>query len=152
MKLYLASSWKMRDRLLSLASLLRLEGHEVDLFCDDSTGRYTFHWSKFVEREEDLLQYDAKSFIGDERVIRAFIEDKRWIDWAEGVVLVLPSGRSAHLEAGYAVGSGKHLWIFGELPKGQFDVMYGFARGLFRTEDIKNLCMAIKRTEMENGL
>ncbi len=47
------------------------------------------------------------------------------------MVLLLPSGRSSHLEAGYGVGSGKELFIFGDLPVGEFDAMYGFAEGCF---------------------
>lgn len=109
MRLYIASSWKNEKAVLTLAEVLRAKGHEVDAFCDKSAGRYVFHWSEFVDREEDLKEYDAKSFIDDTRVQRAFTEDKGWIDWAEGVVLLVPSGRSAHLEAGYAVGQGKRL-------------------------------------------
>ena len=59
---------------------------------------------------------------------KAFDEDKKWIDWADVVFLLLPAGKSSHLEAGYAKGQGKKLVIFQEnFPKGEFDVMYGFA-------------------------
>lgn len=44
--------------------------------------------------------------------------------------MILPCGRSAHLEGGYAVGKGKALYILGHFPKGEFDVMYGFATAL----------------------
>jgi hypothetical protein len=33
------------------------------------------------------------------------------MQWADGCVLVLPCGRSAHLKAGWFVGAGKPLWI-----------------------------------------
>ena len=147
MKLYIASSWKNENAVRTLAEVLRAKGHEVDAFCDKSTGRYVFHWSEFVEREDDLKEYDAKSFMDDPRVQRAFLEDKNWIDWAEGVVLLVPSGRSAHLEAGYAVGHGKPLWIYGALPKGEFDVMYGFAKNIYRIDDLDGLLFGIRFDE-----
>ena len=156
MKLYLASSWKLRDALVSVAETLRSYGHEVDCFCDPRSGRYVFHWSEFFgpgvtkEQAERLrFNFDAKSFIDDTRVQRAFEEDKQWLDWSEGVVLVVPSGRSAHLEAGYAIGQGKPVWIWGKFPKGEFDVMYLFARALFREMELGTLVEAIKAYEKE---
>ena len=135
MKLYIASSWKLEDLCLSLARLLRDHGHEVDCFCDPSTGRYSFHWSEMVEREEDLARFDQFAFQEDPRSVRAFDEDKKWLDWSEAVVLVLPfkGGRSSHLEAGYAKGQGKRLYVLGQFPPGEYEVMYGFADGIYRS-------------------
>jgi hypothetical protein len=134
----------MQNIVLAVAEALRKEGHQVDAFCDPRSGRYVFHWSEFVKTPEELEQYDAVSFIADPRVQRAFEEDKGWLDWAEGVVLIVPSGRSAHLEAGYAKGKGMYLWIYGEFPRGEFDVMYGFADGLYRIDDAGQLLAAIR--------
>ena len=135
MKIYLASSWKNKEECLSLAALLRSEGHEVDCFCDPSTGRYSFHWSEMVEREEDLATFDQFHFQADPRAENAFREDKRWLDWAEALVLLLPCNRSAHLEGGFAKGQGKRLYILGPFPPGEFEVMYGFADGIYRYTD-----------------
>lgn len=145
MKIYLASSWKNEDYLLKLTTTLREEGFEVDCFCDSSSGRYVFHWTQFVKHEEELQKYDAISFLDDPRTQRAFKEDKAFIDWADVVILILPSGKSAHLEAGYAKGQGKKLYIFGEFEKGSFDVMYGFADGLFRAGSLHYLVKELKK-------
>ena len=132
MKVYIATSWRMENTAVLLARRLREEGFEVDCFCENRAGRYVFRWPELVDKEEDLKNYDAKSFIDDPRVRRAFKEDKKWLDWADVCVLLLPSGRSAHLEAGYAKGQGKKLYVLGGFIKGEFDVMYNFADGLFR--------------------
>lgn len=144
MRIYLASSWKNQKIVLTLAERLEAEGLEVDAFCRATDKRFAFHWSEFVDDEIELLNYDAISFIGDPKVQRAFKEDKSWLDWAEVVVMVMPCGRSSHLEAGYAKGRGKLLYIYGEFPKGEFDVMYGFADGLYRAEQYQELVRAIK--------
>jgi len=128
MKIYIASSWKNETPAQELASLLRSWGHDVDCFCDASTGRYVFHFSEVGP----LDQIDAISFLQDYRAQKAFIEDKKHIDWADAVVMLHPCGKSSHLEAGYGKGSGKKLFMLGIFPKGEFDVMYGFADGLFR--------------------
>lgn len=126
MNIYLASSWKNEELVMEWAARLRGAGYEVDAFCDDSrpNGRFVFHFSEIG----DAGQLDAINFLADERSQKAFAEDKKWIDWADIALLILPAGKSSHLEAGYAVGGGKKLIIWQEkFPKGEFDVMYGFA-------------------------
>ncbi len=147
MKIYLASSWKNAETVRALAGSLEFEGFEVDAFCRATDQRYSFHWSEFVDTEEELQQYDALSFLGDPRVQRAFNEDKRWLDWADTVVMVMPCGRSSHLEAGYGKGQGKRLYIYGDFQTGEFDVMYGFADGLFRTEQWAELVDVLARAK-----
>lgn len=145
MKIYIATSWKNEGLAKVVAKTLRQDGHEVDCFCDPSSGRYVFHWSELVEKEEDLKNYNAISFLADDRVQRAFREDKGFIDWCDVVVMIHPCGKSAHLEAGYAKGSGKKLYMWGEFPFGEFDVMYGFADGVFGPEDFVSLALHLKR-------
>jgi len=147
-KIYMASSWKNAETVRLLAAALEIEGFEVDAFCRATDERYSFHWSEFVDTEEKLQEYDALSFLSDPRVQRAFNEDKRWLDWADTVILVMPCGRSSHLEAGYGVGQGKRLFIYGDFAKGEFDVMYGFADHLFRTEEWSQLVEALHRAEL----
>ena len=49
----------------------------IDAFCDDSGGRFMFHFSEIGD-PEDL---DAINFLEDERSKKAFQEDKKWLDW-----------------------------------------------------------------------
>lgn len=153
MKLYMASSWKNEEAAISLARVLRGHGHEVDCFCEPGRGRFVFHWSKIVNDPDELQQLDSKSFLADARTQRAFLEDKKWLDWCGGVVLLLPAGRSAHLEAGYAVGQGKPVWAWSltGFPKGEFDVMYGFFRGLYGEEELDDLLRALNGRIREQG-
>ena len=53
--------------------------------------------------------------------------DKTYIDKASTVVLVLPAGKSGHLEFGYAIGSGKRGYILLPGEPERYDVMYNFA-------------------------
>lgn len=97
--------------------------------------------------------YLASSWKNEEAVIivakalleLAFRNDKKWLDWAECVVLLMLSGRSSHLEAGYAVGQGKKLFIYWlcELEKDEFDNMYQFADGMFRSYEFGALVQAL---------
>ncbi|NWL89586.1 hypothetical protein DMN77_18725 [Paenibacillus sp. 79R4] len=123
-KIYLASSWKNADKVKYIKGLLVSSGFEVDAFCDPDDGRFVFSFDLLP----DVENKDARTVLKEPVVQRAFIEDKKWLDWADTVLLILPAGKSAHLEAGYAAGTGKRLVIYQEeFPAGEFDVMYGFA-------------------------
>jgi len=142
-KIYIASSWKNQEAVLFLASKLENEGFEVDAFCRATDTRYAFHWSELVDNEDDLKYYDAIEMLADPRTQRAFKEDRKWLDWSDTVIMLMPCGRSSHLEGGYAKGQGKRLYIYGYFPKGEFD-MYGFADGLFRMDEVDYLIEALK--------
>lgn len=144
MRIYIATSWKNEKLANTVASALRLDGHDVDCFCDPSSGRFIFHWRELFGCEEDRMKFDAVSFLNDDRVRRAFTEDRGWIDWSDAVVMIHPCGKSAHLEAGYAKGKGKKLFLWGAFPKGEFDVMYGFADAIFRDSEFNNLRIMLK--------
>lgn len=61
------------------------------------------------------------------------------MQWADAGVLLLPAGRSAHLEAGWFVGSGRPLYIVldpyefrgGEDQTSNTELMYLLAAGIF---------------------
>lgn len=146
MKIYLASSWKMKDTVLIISEILRNSGHEVDAFCDE-TNRISFNWNELIEimknEGTDIQKITAIEMMQHWRVQEAFKEDKKWIDWADAVIMLMPCGRSAHLEAGYAVGSGKRLYIIGGFEKGEFETMYGFAHEMYTYNELEKLIMEL---------
>ena len=58
---------------------------------------------------------------------QVFKYDKSHLDRCQAAVLVLPAGKSGHMELGYFIGSGKPGYIL--MPPGddRWDVMYRFA-------------------------
>lgn len=125
MKIYLASSWKNSEQLNALAYDLRGHIHLVDCFCDSASGRHVFSFDKLG----DISLMNNLTIREEDKVKEGFKMDKSYLDWCDCCVMLLPCGKSAHLEAGYAKGSGKELIIFspGGFPFGDIDVMYGFA-------------------------
>lgn len=65
---------------------------------------------------------------------QVFEFDKSNLDRSSHVVLVLPAGRSAHMEFGYAIGQGKKGYILLDPNADRWDVMYQFATGIARDE------------------
>ena len=68
--------------------------------------------------------------------------DKKHLDRARACVLVLPAGKSGHLEFGYMIGRGKPGYILLDKEPERIDVMYQFATGIAYTVD--ELIEAIK--------
>ena len=64
---------------------------------------------------------------------QVFRYEKSHLDRCQAAVLVLPAGKSGHLELGYFIGSGKPGYIL--LPPGddRWDVMYRFATKVVRS-------------------
>lgn len=80
---------------------------------------------------EQGLGYGYEEALRRPSAINVFEFDKRWIDASWAMVLILPAGRSGHLELGYALGRGKLGFILledGADPR--WDVMYQFATGV----------------------
>lgn len=110
MNIYVASSWR-NLRQPEVVAALREAGHEVYDFKNPKPGDYGFRWS---EIDPDWQGWDSRSYITalESPVAQAgFTSDWEAMDWADVCVLVLPCGRSAHIEAGVFPGSGKNLVI-----------------------------------------
>ncbi|HYE32521.1 MAG TPA: hypothetical protein VEH27_13910 [Methylomirabilota bacterium] len=133
MKLYVASSWRNEAQQGVVASL-RNAGHEVYDFKNPKPGNHGFHWSAV---DPDWKAWSAESFrslLKHPIAEAGFSNDWNAMLWADAGVLVLPSGRSAHIEAGYFVGAKKPLIIL--LAEGQEpELMYKMAT---------TLCLSIK--------
>ena len=109
MKLYVASSWRNGFQQ-TIVRQLREAGHEVYDF-RNPPGRTGFSWSAIQANWKNWTNRDYRSFLGHPIAIAGFDSDFDAMKDADGCVLVLPSGRSAHIEAGYFVGAGKPIWI-----------------------------------------
>lgn len=63
--------------------------------------------------------------------VHIFNFDKHHLDRTDCTVLVMPAGRSSHLELGYVIGKGKPGYVLFDKEPKRFDVMYQFADGVF---------------------
>jgi len=112
LKIYLASSWRNVQQPAAV-ELLRSAGHEVYDFRNPAPGDRGFSWSD-IDPDWQLWEWgDFRSgaCLGHEIAAQAFARDCRALEAADLCVLLLPCGRSAHLEAGFAVGRGIPLLV-----------------------------------------
>jgi hypothetical protein len=126
MKLYVASSWRNTDQPRVVAAL-RADGHAVYDFRHPSEGDHGFHWSDIDPSWQRWTPDQFREALSHVIARNGFQKDFAAMQWADAGVLVLPCGRSAHLEAGWFVGAGKPLAIL--LADGEPELMYRMAYG-----------------------
>lgn len=117
-RIYVASSWRNNIQP-AVVRHLRKEGHAVYDF-KAPPGRTGFSW-KQVGLDNDKPPFgDYMAALANPIAAAGYLSDMRAMEWADTCVLVLPCGRSAHLEAGWFAGRGKRLMILtkdGEEPE-----------------------------------
>lgn len=124
MKVYVASSWRNQYQQ-EVVKELRKRNFDVYDFKNPEPGNHGFQWS---EIESDWEAWSAQEFreaLNHPVAVSGFGLDMKALQECDVCVLVLPCGRSAHLEAGYAVGAGKRTIIL--LADGEPELMYKMA-------------------------
>lgn len=72
-----------------------------------------------------------KETLQDWAATHIFAFDKKHITRSTDVVLVMPGGKSAHLELGWALGRGKRGYVLFDKEPKRIDIMYQFATDIF---------------------
>ena len=142
-RIYVASSWRNQTQP-EVVSRLRQEGHEVydfrnpkstnaDFATNPAVAEAGFAWSSI---DPDWLGWTPNQFrnaLFHPIAVKGFATDRDAMWWADAGVLVLPSGRSSHLEAGYFFGARKPLHVL--LAPSEPELMLGCATSLALTID-----------------
>lgn len=121
-RIYVASSWR-NPRQPGVVEALRAAGHEVYDFRNPGGDKHGFDWK---EIHPGWLQWTPEQFrvaLRHPIAQAGFASDHAAMEWADTFVLLLPCGRSAHLELGWACGKGRRTFILMEEPS-EPELMY----------------------------
>ena len=141
MRIYLATSWRNKEQP-GVVTILRSLGHECYDFRNPKDGDVGFAWQEIDPDYGSWTNGDYIDALNSQEAGRGFAHDWGAMRRAEVCVLLLPSGRSAHIEAGYFVGAGKPLHIV--LPENERvipELMYKMADRVHK--DISSLVKAL---------
>jgi hypothetical protein len=125
-KVYIIGSLR-NPAVPELATSLRKLGHYVfdDWYAAGPTADdcwQAYEKAKGISYPEALAGHAARN---------VFEFDKRHLDAADTAILLMPAGKSGHLELGYMLGSGKTGYVLFDKEPDRWDVMYQFANGVF---------------------
>jgi hypothetical protein len=124
MKIYVASSWRNQIQPYVVKRLCEA-GHKVYDFRHPPDGSDGFHWSEIDEEWQAWSPAEFREGLKHPLAEVGYTSDKKGMDWAQACVMVMPCGRSAHLEAGYMGGAGKKVIVL--LSDGEPELMYKLA-------------------------
>ncbi len=127
MKIYVASSWR-NDAQPGVVEDLRRAGHKVYDIRNPNQNGSGFHWSDISPEWESWTPDKFIEGLEHPLAQNGFASDFEALDWADAVVMVMPCGRSAHLELGYAAGQKKTTVIM--VTEAEPELMYKMATHL----------------------
>ncbi len=113
-----------------IANKLREAGHEVFDDWYAAGPEADDYWRNYEKQKGHSYKDALKGFSAKD----VFHFDKTHLDRNDIAVLVLPAGKSGHLELGYVAGCGKPTYIILDDPD-RWDVMYQFATDVFYSID-----------------
>lgn len=143
-KIYLASSWRNQE-YPNVLKALRSAGHQVYDFRSTGPLESGFAWDEVAK---DWLNWTPTEFMKHLKhpaSQRGFKSDKTALDWSDTCVLLLPCGRSAHLEAGYCAGKGKRVIFLLRRAGFEPELMY-----LLGTEMVSSVPSLLKTLSSRN--
>lgn len=122
-RVYVASSWRC-DEQPPVVAAIRAAGHAVYDFRNPRPGNTGFAWSDVDPEWTAWKPGPFRDRLTHPIAVDGFMSDYRAMQWADTFVLVLPCGRSAHLEAGWAIGQGKPTAILLHEERFEPELMY----------------------------
>jgi len=133
-RIYLASSWRNTEQP-DMVLTLRKWGHEVYDFRNPAPDNQGFSWAQIDAHWMAWTPECYTKLVRTHPMARAgFRMDHQALDWCDTCVLLLPSGRSAHLEAGYAAGQGKRVIVYLQPEKFEPELMYLLCAAIVTTK------------------
>lgn len=129
MRIYVASSWRNEVQQAVVLGL-RSMGHDVYDFRNPTPGDSGFSWS---EIDPEWQRWDTNAFraaLQHPIAQHGFGLDMMALRTCDACVLVLPCGRSAHLELGWAAGAGKKTFVLSPDPE-EPELMYLMCDGIY---------------------
>lgn len=125
LRVYIAGSFRNAVLCREAGAILRDAGFSTYVFCDE--GSEAFKHSTAIREKNLINSFTPMSALQNEHIQTIYDLNMTELSQADVVVLILPCGKSAHMEAGWIKGVEGRLIIYGDMLKGEFDAMYGMA-------------------------
>lgn len=119
---FIASRFRNKEQVIDLTEKLRAKGKTVYCFVEDYDDSSTPE--EYMQKFENIPNWQE-----DQSVKGMFEKDMHALKNSETLILLLPAGKSAHIEAGAAYGMRKNCLVIGEQKEAEslyliFDKFY----------------------------
>ncbi len=107
---FVSGRWRNRDNVLDLTRKIREKGYQVYCFLETDHNAHRVNNNP----EEDMQNFEKLDWRKDPYVKQVFKSDMNGEKNSDIFVMLLPVGKSCHIEAGIAYGLGKKCILIGE--------------------------------------
>lgn len=154
-RIYIASSWRNQMQQATV-HVLRAAGFDVYDFKEPERGRRGFSWDQvgLVDHNQPVDEVPIGEYLEALQhagAVAGFASDLDAMKNADTFVLVLPCGRSAHLELGWAVGAGKRTCIYAPQDALTPELMYKMVDHIAPTMMDLLAWLGVKDNDVESG-
>lgn len=141
-RIYVSSSWK-NELQPTLVALLREHGHKVYDFRHPEGRNDRNVWEGVTAslhlstayQQGILTAGDYDRMLMETTVKERFLDHFNAMNDADTCILLLPCGRSSHVEAGYMAGAGKRVFVYDTSHHVTPELMYLTFDGYFHEEE-----------------
>lgn len=126
----IVSRWRNKEQVRELVEKIRAKGKTAYSFIEGDGEAYELKDMEGALPPEEFMQhFEKRDWQTDSAVREVFEIDLRALKNAKVCILLLPAGKSAHMEAGIAFGLGKKCILIGEQKEAEslyliFDEVY----------------------------
>ena len=128
---FIAGRARNKEMILKICDLF--DQYHISYYCflknDDTMGSYGSESQSVEEKQQEFEKLGLKS----DTVLHIFEEDLKNERASRNLLLVLPAGKSGHIEAGIAYGMGRKCYAIGEFDA--TDSLYNIFDTIFSNED-----------------
>ncbi len=135
---FVSGRWRNRDNVIDLAQRIRTKGYAVYCFLEAA------HSAHRVENdpEKDMENFERLDWRNDPYVRDVFENDMKGQRQSDVFVMLLPAGKSCHIEAGAAYGMGKKCILIGEQKEAEslyliFDTSFNTVEDFLQSIDTR---------------
>jgi len=126
---FVSGKWRNRDNILKLTKAIRHKGYSA--YCFLETEQNINRISN--NPEEEMKKFEKLNWRNDPSIKKIFENDMNGERNSGTFIMLLPAGKSCHIEAGVAYGMGKKCILIGEQKEAEslyliFDEVYTTAQ------------------------
>ena len=109
---FIAGRTRNKENILRICDIF--DKHNISYYCFLKNDETMNSFGALSQTEEEKMEVFENLNLKSETVLKIFEEDLKNERASKNLLLVLPAGKSAHIEAGIAYGLGKKCYAIGE--------------------------------------
>ena len=127
---FIAGKTRNKDNILKICDIF--DKHRVSYYCFLKNDGTMNSYGEEGQTEEEKMQVFESLGLKSDTVLNIFKQDLENEKACKNLLLVLPAGKSGHIEAGIAYGMGKKCYAIGEFDT--TDSLYNIFETIFENE------------------